>query len=95
MIVKLLTEHHFEFLNLKGGRTGLSEATLVKMPHCWKSRVMAQFNTLACGLMFNNSPVMPQPCSLQNSPWQHSEQTTMSDDCRFDVIDLRPLELHF
>ena len=41
MIVKLLTEHHLEFLSLKGGCTGQSESTLVKMPHCWKSHVMA------------------------------------------------------
>ena len=32
MSVKLLTEHHLEFLSLKGGCTGLSESTLVKMP---------------------------------------------------------------
>ena len=37
MNVKLLTEHHLEFLSLKGGCTGSSESTLVKMPHCWKS----------------------------------------------------------
>ena len=42
MSVKLLTEHHLEFLSLKGGCIGLSESTLVKMPHCWKSHVMAQ-----------------------------------------------------
>ena len=42
MIVKLLTEHHLEFLSLKGGCRGSSESTLVKMPHCWKSRVAAQ-----------------------------------------------------
>ena len=42
MNIKLLTEHHLEFLSLKGGCTGLSESTLVKMPHCWKSRVTAQ-----------------------------------------------------
>ena len=42
MSVKLLTEHHLEFLSLKGGCTGLSESTLVKMPHCWKSHVMAK-----------------------------------------------------
>ena len=42
MIVKLLTEHHLEFLSLKGGCTGWSESTLVKMPNCRKSRVMAQ-----------------------------------------------------
>ena len=42
MIVKLLTEHHLENLSLKGGCTGSSETTLVKMPRCWKSRVVAQ-----------------------------------------------------
>ena len=33
MTVKLLTEHHLEFLSLKGDCTGLSESTLVKIPH--------------------------------------------------------------
>ena len=42
MIVQLLTEHHLEFLILKGGCKGSCESTLVKMPHCWKSHVMAQ-----------------------------------------------------
>ena len=36
MTVKLLSEHHLEFLHLKGGCTGLPESTNVKMPHCWK-----------------------------------------------------------
>ena len=39
--VKLLIEHHVEFLSLKGGCTGWSESTLVKMPYCWKSHVTA------------------------------------------------------
>ena len=43
MIVKLLPEHHLEFLSLKGGCRGSSESTLVKMPHCWKSPVTAQY----------------------------------------------------
>ena len=42
MIVKLLTGHHLEFLSLKGGCTGSSELTLVKMPYYWKSHVAAQ-----------------------------------------------------
>ena len=42
MIVKLLTEHHLEFLSLKGGCRGLFESTPVKMPHCWKSHALAQ-----------------------------------------------------
>ena len=43
MIVKLLTERHLEFLSLKGGCTGSSESTLVKMSNCWKSPAPAQF----------------------------------------------------
>ena len=44
MIVKLLTEHHLEFLSLKGGCTGSYESTLVKMPHCWQSHVTAHLS---------------------------------------------------
>ena len=42
MSVKLLSEHHLEFLSLKRGCTGSSETTLVKMSHCWKSYVTVQ-----------------------------------------------------
>ena len=44
MIAKLLTEHHLEFLSLKVhvGCTGSTESTFVKIPHCWKSHVVAQ-----------------------------------------------------
>ena len=41
-LAKLLIEHLLESQSLKGGNTGLSESTLVKMPHCWKSHVAAQ-----------------------------------------------------
>ena len=41
MIVKLLTEHHLEFLSLKGGCRGSSESTLVKMSNCRKSHAAA------------------------------------------------------
>ena len=33
-----------EFLSLKGGCTGSSESTLVKMPHGWKSHVRTHYN---------------------------------------------------
>ena len=58
MSANLLTEHNLEFLSLTGGDTGSSESTLVKMPHCWKSHVMAQLYFfkddcyLNCGNMF-------------------------------------------
>ena len=46
MIVKLLTEHHLEFLSLKGDCRGSSESTHVKMPHCWKSHALAHFGLI-------------------------------------------------
>ena len=51
MIVKLLTEHHLEFLSLKEGCKGSSESTHVKIPHCWKSHALAHlilFTNLYC-----------------------------------------------
>ena len=47
MIVKLL----LEFLSLKGVCTGSSESTHVKMPHCWKSRALAQILEVAAAVV--------------------------------------------
>ena len=54
MIVKLLTEHHLEFLSLKGGCRGSSKSTLVKsqivgnlMPR------LVSFNLLVSGVWTN------------------------------------------
>ena len=59
--VKLLPEHHLEFLRLKECCTGSSESTHVKMPHCSKSHVTAHFmnavldliHTQACHALIN------------------------------------------
>ena len=66
MSVKLLTEHHLEFLSLKEGCIGSSESTHVKIPHCWKSHVMARI-VISCvvillygerkGHCLENSPI--------------------------------------
>ena len=40
MSVKLLNEHRLEFVSLKGGCTGSSESTLVRMPHCVRAHFM-------------------------------------------------------
>ena len=48
MNVKLLTEHHLEFLSLKGGCTGSSQSAHVKMPHCLKSRRGSKGNAKTC-----------------------------------------------
>ena len=68
MSVQLLTEHHLEFLSIKGGCTGSSESTLVKMSHCGKSHVTAhillqvvtlinQANTTVMGMKDLMSPL--------------------------------------
>ena len=41
MSVKLLIKHHLDYRSLKGGCTGSSESTLVKIPHYWKPYVAA------------------------------------------------------
>ena len=75
MTLKLLTEHHLEFLSFKGGCTGSSESTLVKMPHCWKSHVTAQiciFSTTGTGKKRYNVPTDVEASldhlSLQSCP---------------------------
>ena len=67
MSVKLLAEHHFEFLRLKGGCTGSSESMLVKIPHCWKSHVTAHIRFIGprrektCLRSFVNNKGADQP----------------------------------
>ena len=55
MIVKLLTEHHLEFLSLKRGCRGSYESSLVKMSNCWKSHALAQlykFIIISCSCLY-------------------------------------------
>ena len=47
MTVKLLSEHHLEFISLKEGDTGSSESIHVKMPHCLKSHIAAHLSRSA------------------------------------------------
>ena len=64
MSVTLLTEHHLEFLSLTEGYTGLSESTLAKMPHCWKSHVVAQIGFYFCGVVIDIVIIL---CSLSST----------------------------
>ena len=68
MIVKLLTEHHLEFLSLKGGFKGSSESAHVKMPHCWKFHARAQL----------------QFCAQKNSLSEPMVHPTVAGDSRQD-----------
>ena len=56
MIVKLLTEHHLEFLSSKGGCRCSSEPTLVNLSNCWKSHAAAHMSSVYI-LRHNNFPL--------------------------------------
>ena len=56
-----MTEHNLEFLRLKGGCTGWSESTLVKMPHYRKSHVTAHL------IFFNGNQTVVDPMSWWSS----------------------------
>ena len=58
MIVKLLTEHHLEFLRLKGGCRGWSESTFVKISNCWKSHAAAYM--VFCGFWLDKPTPDPE-----------------------------------
>ena len=66
MSVKLLTEHDLEFLSLKGRCTGLSESTLVKMPHCWKSHITAHIVLFSSGTQEGHIIVFNVPAKGTN-----------------------------
>ena len=54
MTLMLLADHHLEFLSLKGCCTDLSEATHVKMSHCWKSHAAAHiFLSALCLIIYS------------------------------------------
>ena len=79
MVVKLLTEHQLEFPSFKGGCRGLSEATLVIMPHCWKSHALANIinTSMNKNCNYNNDS--------RNKPYLLSFQKTRPNS----ALDLR------
>ena len=81
MIVKLLTEHHLEFLSLKGGCRGSSESTLVKMSNCWKSHAAAQIqltlNTLRLKVCKSFRQILSSACVVKTI-WASSRENLSS-----------------
>ena len=63
-----MTEQHLEFLSLKGGCTGSSESTLVKIPHCCKSHVSAHMSLKTILGHINDHFQEFWPLRLQNGP---------------------------
>ena len=79
MIVKLLTEHNLEFLSLKGGCTGSSESTLVKMPHCWKSHCSS--------FAFRQSRLFFFPVGFVYGAKENKKLRVFIDDVNLPVMD--------
>ena len=61
MIVKLLTEHHLEFIILKGGCRGSSESTLVKLLEI----------SCQCSYAFDLPIIASSASHKQISEWYH------------------------
>ena len=88
MVVKLLTEHHLEFLILKEGCTGSSESTLVKIPHCWKSHVTAHLYCLVRLPFLSHSPAL---LALTKSPHIHSKVISKNNNNHSTEIQMSQL----
>ena len=84
MIVKLLTEHHLEFLSLKGGCRGSSESTHVKMPQFWKSHALAQITYMLGRLLEGRLCPCHRLCNLRGP---------VGTTCQFLVTFRLPLML--
>ena len=84
MIVTLLTEHHLEFISLKGGCRGSSESTLVKMPHYWKSchgSIICMCSMVLCNSL--NSMIAVVSIKTPVTPGQRSHgDPTSKKKCR-------------
>ena len=65
--VKLLTEHHLEFLSLKGGCRGSTESTMIKMQHCWKTHATAHIVTCNASIYIMDYPKLLYQTRRKNS----------------------------
>ena len=91
MSVKLLTEHLLAVLSLIGECTGSYKSTLVKMPHCRKSHVMAH---MFCSVLYSgggggsvdlgNSCANDGECTSGNGG-SGSKCGTTSNNCECDA----------
>ena len=65
MALRVLTELCLEFLSVRGGCTGSSESTRVKLPHCWKLHVTAHLVEV---ITFKNSKNEFDPSNKHGHP---------------------------
>ena len=87
--VKLLTEQNLGFLSLTGGCSGWSESTLVKMPHCWESRVVfvnLLLNRFCNGLLTFSTNVCDQTRIRTQKPTFAVHKSQIPPDCATNWI---------
>ena len=83
MIIKLLTEHHLEFLSLKGGCRGSSFSTLVKMSIFCKSHTAAQLYLSPVDFFSQKISFFQKKNNLGSlSEWQTVSIQIRTDVCR-------------
>ena len=94
MTVKLLTEHHLEFLNLIRGCTGSSESTLVKTPHCWKSHVTTHLYSDTAYIVdeYNNSLIISHGVCCRGNQFIRHEYFFFSDILSFSSNSFSTLD---
>ena len=79
--IKLLTEHHLEFLSLKGGCTDSSQSTLDKIPHCWN--LMSRLKLFTGMLSINSNKKRNMPihldllCVIQHTSFNFTINSTV------------------
>ena len=86
MTVQLLAEQLLEFLSFTGSCACSSESVYVKMPHCWKSHVLAQIpyiSDLSSALLSQGkgASFVPSPATGVLSPYSEEiiEMSAYSD----------------
>ena len=83
MSVKLLNEHHLEFLSLKGGCTCSSESMFVKMPHCWESHITAH-------LLYQSLHYLP---SLADMNSNYAGRSNEQEEVRYISVTKQPFSM--
>ena len=90
-----MTEHHLEFLSLKGGCTGSSVSTLVNMPHSWKSHFAALIKNTSPNI-FQAADTIVDPYNAvltANEMLQHADVTFCFDNEALYRIWFKTLKL--
>ena len=69
-----------EFLTLKAGCTSSSESTLVKIPHCWESHVVAHIVSLVDTFNVDDPNILSDHCIVKFSLCLHGNNASSDSD---------------